>query len=332
MSKIPKTDNFIVDLREKTKRVSGDANFATDLPKAGKGRGNAFKYGNGFLLIIFIGVVLFFSLAMASEEIRKNTIGAKQVYAEGIDNTALLAADLDSFNMDFTIIGIVEDEESYTVTYSYVDLDAVSGVWQYVEREGGRRISKPFRRDLGLYLAGELSEEASARLRELRAELQKARETGETKIVEVTEYSGLLGKVLDISTNVFPGYEPVKKVAIETPLINERARTRAQQGATDSLADVYQDWVETHPQEVANLNNGTSTDDIINQDAVSAGESAPAETAADGNESETAAAEDTGSGEVAGEAVSDDVEPANGSPGPATDTAPCPTGNTGADE
>src|SRR3989344_5348309 len=299
MSKIPKTDNFIVDLREKTKRVSGDDNFATDLPKADKGLGNAFKYGNGFLLIIFIGVVLFFSLAMASEEIRRNTIGAKQVYAEGIDNTALLAADLDSFNMDFTIIGIVEDEDSYTITYSYVDLDAVSGVWQYVEREGGRRINKPFRRDLGLYLAGELSEEASARLRELRTELQKARETGETKIVEVTEYSGLLGKVLDISTNVFSGYEPVKKVVIETQLINERARTRAQQGAIDNLADVNQEWVETHPQEVVNLNNGTSTDE---------------------SESETAAAEDTGSSEVAGETVSDEDEPADSSPEP--DAAP----------
>ena len=86
---------------------------------------------------------------------------------------------------------------------------------------------------------------------------------------------------------------------IETQLINERARTRAQQGAIDNLADVYQEWVETHPQEVVNLNNGTSTDE---------------------SESETAAAEDTGSSEVAGETVSDEDEPADSSPEP--DAAP----------
>ncbi|MDP3900722.1 MAG: hypothetical protein Q8Q23_06665 [bacterium] len=300
MPKIPEHDNFIVDLRQqkpamRSKRNQSEAeqflggvNIQNESSGRQPGWLNFVKYNNGFLLIIVIGVALFSSLAMASEEVRDNTIGAKQVYAEGVDNALLLAADLGNFNMDFTITGIIEDSESFTITYSYVDLGLINDVWQYLEKQSGRRINKPFRKDLGLYLAQELSEEASARLKELKAEQKKAQEAGETKVIQITEYSGLIGKVLNASTKIFPEYQPVKKIEIASPLINERARDRAQLGRADNLTNVYQDWVNDHPEEIANLDQ-----DLINGNA-------------DANSSTTAEVIDSGAAADRGAEVSEE--------------------------
>jgi len=229
------------------------------------------KYNNAFLIVLAAGVIAFSGLALASEEVRDNTIGGKQVYAEGVDNTLLLEQNFDEFKMDYKITGITEDEESYVVTYSYVDFNLSSSdigsrtprgesdsqtgsVWQFIEKQGARKINKPFRQDLGVYLAEQLSQEAKARLKELKKLQKEEQEKGETKIVQVTKYSGLIGKVLDLSGEVFPGYEPIKKIELATPEAEESVLRRASSGG-DNLNNVYSEWVEEHPEEVANLNN-----------------------------------------------------------------------------
>jgi len=227
------------------------------------------KYNNAFLIVLVVGVIAFSSLAFASEDIRDNTIGGKQVYAEGVDNTLLLNTDLDNFSMDFTINGITENEESFLVSYSYLDLEIQDGtpldnnqtgqVWQIVEKNGGRKITKPFRRDLGLYLADQLSQEAKARIKELKKLKKEEAEKGQTKIVQVTKYSGLIGKVLDLSGVVFTGYEPVKKIELDTPIVDEVAQARTRSGSSDNLTNVYNNWVESHTEEVGNLNGETLT-------------------------------------------------------------------------
>ncbi|MFA5318121.1 MAG: hypothetical protein WC323_01450 [Patescibacteria group bacterium] len=286
MPKFKETDNFIVDLRQQaqTKKTepekevilrekkktfseqvfehareeeSQPSRFFKNENEPSFSWLDFVRYNNAFLIIVVVGVIAFGGLSMASEEVRDATIGGKQVYAEGVDNTLLLETDFDNFSMDFKITGIMEDEENYTVTYSYVDMDVKEGAWQIAEKEGGRKISKPFRRDLGLYLAEQLSQEAKARIKELK-KLQKAeQEKGQTKIVQVTKYSGLIGKVLDLSGAVFTGYEPVKKIELATPEVDEAVQARTQSGSADNLANVYSDWVEEHPEEVAELNTDT---------------------------------------------------------------------------
>jgi len=261
MLKIPEHDNFIVDLRDHTQPQDSKKILNTKYQIPATGLWHFVQYNNLFLVILVVCILAFGSLTFASEDVRDATIGGKQVLAEGVDNTLLLGQDFDNFSMDFTISGIIEDEESYLINYSYVDLDLVDGIWQIVEKEGGRNISKPFRQDLGIYLAGQLSQEAKARIKELK-KLQKAeRERGETKIVQVTRYSGLIGKVLDLSGAVFPGYEPVKKIELPTPTVNTAfaRRTRAS-GAADNLTHIYNDWVVKNPGAVAELNNDSDSE------------------------------------------------------------------------
>ena len=241
------------------------------------------QYNNAFLVLLVIGIIAFGGLTFASEEVRDATIGGQKVYAEGVDNTILLQQDFDQFNMDFKITGIVEDEEQYVVAYSYIDFDLVSStnadngavtnsresnatnnhefanVWQFVEKQASRKIDKPFRQDLGLYLAEQLRQEATARLKELKNLQAEERAKGETKIVQVTEYSGLIGKVLDLSAAVFPGYEPVKKVELPTPAADEQIALRAQSGSSDNLTNVYNNWVAENSAAVAELNAGEIT-------------------------------------------------------------------------
>ncbi|OGF27730.1 hypothetical protein A2477_03575 [Candidatus Falkowbacteria bacterium RIFOXYC2_FULL_47_12] len=305
MPTFKETDDFIVDLRgrgEQRNKQTNDEGFRNPVgfrkPDSQGSWLHFIQYNNAFLIILVACVLAFGSLSFASEEVRDATIGGKTVYAEGTDNTLLLEQDFDKFNMDFKITGIVEDEESYAVQYSYVDFDLTSplpvpplirggseggvvstgseGVaWQFVEKQGARKIDKPFRQDLGLYLAGQLRQEASARIKELKRLQREEREKGLTKIVQVTEYSGLIGKILDLSTAVFPGYEPVKKVELETPLADEQIVRRAQTGGADNLANIYNNYVEDHPAEIVKLNSGDNNATTTASGAETVGSSTP---------------------------------------------------------
>lgn len=263
MPKFQETDDFIVDLREKKTGPAEPAEGRDVVEPQRRGFLHFVQYNNAFLVVLVAGTLAVSGLAFASEEVRSETIGAKQVEAQGVDNAILLETDLENFKMDFKITGVLEDDEQYLVSYSFVDLDIKDGAWQFIERGATRKIKKPFRQDLGLYLARQLAQEESARIKALKQEQSAARETGETRLVQVTSYSGLIGKVLDVTNRVFPGYEPVKKIEIETPPVNERLRERAQTGAADSMTAVYDQWVNANPELVDDLNSedeGTPTD------------------------------------------------------------------------
>jgi len=311
MPKIPEHDNFVVDLKNKPKaELPNKLNQSSFM--------NFVQYNNAFLLVLVLGVVMFSGLAMASEEVRDATVGSKQVSAEGVDNTLLLELDLDNFNMDFTITGIIEDEEKYLVSYSYVDFALTpqpplpggegenEGIWQYVEKTATRRISKPFRKDLGLYLAGQLRQEATSRIKAL-AKLQKQEQTkGQTQVVQVTEYSGLIGKVLDLSSTVFAGYEPVKKVKLKTPSVDRDIMRRVSSGGED-LVEVYNEWVEGHTDEVVDLNSSAGDEVLVDQEEIVTNENPPSSADyGEASESQISTDIDNAEGEVAGETIASD--------------------------
>lgn len=222
------------------------------------------KYNNATVVILAVILVLGGGAFAAGPE----GIGEKQTSIQGLDNSALLAADLNNFSMDFKINKIEADDKYYYVNYSFMDLGVKDQSWQYLISEKTRKISKKIKIDLGAYLAKDLEKHYEARIRELKAEKSRAEINGATQRLEVTEYSGLLGRTLDLASKVFPGYEPVKKVELASPDFSslpppnpplEGGLNSILPGvapAADNLTRIYNDYVAEHPEIFEAIDNG----------------------------------------------------------------------------
>ncbi len=225
---------------------------------------NFVKYNNATVLIlafIFIAGSGVFAQTEAGQEI----IGQKETRIEGIDNTLLLAADLDNMNMDFNIEKIEADDKYYFIIYTYLDLIKLDSAWQYLINEKSRKVPKSLKQDLGVYLAKELAEEHYARVKDLKAEQQSAQEQGEETRIQVEEYGGIIGKALDLTAKVFSEYEPVKTIEIPSPslaqLTNLASKPAVSAGnAGDSLVDIARQVaaeIEAKDSDVDGVNNDT---------------------------------------------------------------------------
>lgn len=207
------------------------------------------KYNNATIIILAIVLILGGGALAAGPE----NIGQKQTSIEGIDNTALLSADLNAFNMDFKIENIEQDEKYYYVTYSFLDLVLADNVWQYQLSQKTQKVSKKIKEDIGVYMAKFMAKHHEARVRELTQEKSRAESAGGQKRVEVTEYSGLIGRTLDLAAAVFPGYEPVKKIELPTPEFNlptpiSEGGQNAVSSNSDNLTQIYNDYIAAHPE------------------------------------------------------------------------------------
>lgn len=168
------------------------------------------KYHNAFTFS-FVLVFVFGAAAFASETVRNATLGQEIVTKQGIDNTALLAVDLNSFNFGMRITNVLEDEENYRVEYQYNTLAIQNQIWQQVTQTGTLTVSKAglVGQDLGLFVAGELSEIVDSELAYLREVQGVEKQKGQTFIQQTVRYTALLGLVLDPETRTLPGYVPV---------------------------------------------------------------------------------------------------------------------------
>ena len=167
------------------------------------------------VVIAFVAV----ASAVADEDTRNKVIGEEVVEKNGVDNTALLAADLDSFDLAMKIVGALEDEDNYYIDYQYKTLAIKDNVWQEVLYQKQMTVSMKSLegRDLGLYVMEELGEIIDYQLAYLKEVQENEADKGETRITEVKEYTGLIGLVFDTETKELPGYEPIiKPVVSET--------------------------------------------------------------------------------------------------------------------
>ncbi len=213
---------------------------------------NFIKYNN-IAALVLVALLILGTSALAAEPVRQ-ALGQKITQTKGIDNTLLLSADLDKMNMDFRIEKIEQDDKFYYVTYTYLDLVKTKRAWEYQVREKVMKVSRKIKKDLGNYLAQELSEVKYQRLKYLKQAQAKAREQGKQKRVEVVAYSGLLGKVLNTAQKVFPGYKAVKVKPLPSPpdLSQLRALPARHQIANktiatsspDNLTQVYLDYIK----------------------------------------------------------------------------------------
>jgi hypothetical protein len=205
---------------------------------------NFLKYNNATVLIIAI-----FFLAsggvFAQTETGQQFIGQQQTSTKGVDNTLLLAADLDKFDMDFRIEKVDQDEKYYYVTYTCLDLVVDNNAWEYQLNEKVRKVSLKLKEDLGKYLAKQFRDDYEARIKELKEAQAKAEETGTEVRQEVTEYSGLIGKTLAVAEKVFPGYDAVKTTEIASPEITLALPTASSTGefTSENLTSVYDDYI-----------------------------------------------------------------------------------------
>lgn len=205
------------------------------------------KYNN-FMVLILVLIFVIGSGAFAATEAGQAVIGQKETNMEGLDNTLLIEAELETLDMDFKIERVEEDNSYYYVTYTYLDLARNENAWEYQLQERTRKISKKLKKDLGAYLAEELGEQYEARIKELKAEQEKAKAgEGATTQVEVTAYSGLIGQTLDVAGRIFPTYEPVKVRTIPSPTIPPTVLASRQEatnmGVADDLTDVYNNYI-----------------------------------------------------------------------------------------
>ena len=205
------------------------------------------KYNNATVVILAVILLLGGGALAAGRE----NIGQKQTSIEGVDNAALLAVDLTAFNMDFKIENVQQDEKYYYVTYGFLDLTQADNLWQYQLSQKTQKVSKKIKQDVGEYMAKFMAKHYEARVRELKQEKSLAESAGEQKRVEVTEYSGLIGKTLNLAAKVFPGYEPVKKRELPAPILArpETPPTPLLEGgqSADNLTRIYNDYIAEHP-------------------------------------------------------------------------------------
>ncbi len=184
---------------------------------------NFVKYHNAFVFGLML-VFVFTGAIFASEDVRNKVIGEEIVTQAGIDNSAILAVDLENFDLAMTINGIFEDENNYYVDYSFKTIGVIDDIWQEMTRDSRMTIAKAAvgDRDLGLYIAEELAEITDYELAYLKQVQTSEKKKGQTQIVQTTEYTGLVGLVLDIKNKVLPGYEPVEQLAqVEEQMFGE---------------------------------------------------------------------------------------------------------------
>ena len=206
------------------------------------------KYNNATVIILAIILILGGGALAAGPE----AIGQKQTSVQGIDNTLLLAADLDNFNMDFKIEKIEQDEQYYYVIYSYLDLVVLDNAWQYQLNSKMQKISRKLKQDLGQYLANFLVKHQEARTRQLKQEKHLAELSGAQTRTEVTEYSGLIGKTLNLASKAFPDYEPVKTRQLPAPEnfnlpTSATSLSEGGQAQADNLTQAYNNYLAAHP-------------------------------------------------------------------------------------
>jgi len=209
------------------------------------------KYNNAMTLILVL-VFVVGSGVFAQTETGQEVIGQKKTGVLGIDNTLLIEADLDAFDMNFRIEKIEEDEKYYYVTYTFLDLVEDRQAWQYFLEERVRKISKKSRVDLSEYLAEEFVEMYESRIGYLQEERSRAEILGEEKRMETSEYSGLIGKTLDVVASVFSNYRPVKVKELPSPTVSPAmlpvgkiaSSSDESLAVADSMTNVYESYMD----------------------------------------------------------------------------------------
>ena len=182
---------------------------------------NFIKYHNAFVIIITLVFAASFSALATSEDLRDKALGKKIITKSGIDNSMLLAADLENFDLEMKILDVGEDEDNYYLVYQFQTLGIQENVWQIILRQKELEISKKALagQDLGLYAAEELGEVIDYELAYLKEIQENENKKGDDRIVQETKYEGLLGLMISTKTKELP---PEYELVVKPPVVEEQ--------------------------------------------------------------------------------------------------------------
>lgn len=204
------------------------------------------KYNNAMFVVIL--VVFLLGTGVFASETGREVLGQKSTKVEGIDNTLLLSADLENFDMDFKIENIEEDDEFYYVVYTFLNLEKANDAWQYQLQEKVRKISKKSGVNVSDYIIDQFKKEYQDRIKYLTNEKEKAGLVGEEKKREVVEYSGIIGVTLSLAEGIIPNYEAKKVSILPTPqdykYVRELRGEEIILGIDDSISQVYDNYIK----------------------------------------------------------------------------------------
>jgi hypothetical protein len=128
-----------------------------------------------------------------------------------VDNSYIVNKDFASYSPQARIISVTEDSDNYYIAYQFYTIDLEDGAWRDVVKDKTMSVSKDFLgeyRDLGLYVTEQLKQNVDAELARLLA-TQDIEKKNVTQKIVATTYGGLIGKMLDTTTETLPGYVPV---------------------------------------------------------------------------------------------------------------------------
>jgi len=168
------------------------------------------KYHNAVPIILGI-ILLGTAGAFAQEDVRNTVLGQKVESVQGIDNSQILSADLDNFDLGLKIENVTQDEKNYYVNYAYKTLAIKDNAWQEVLQQKTLTVDvKSIEgKDLGIYVQDELAEVADWELNFLKRVQTDEKKNGLTRLTASVDYTGLIGLVLDAKDKILPGYKPV---------------------------------------------------------------------------------------------------------------------------
>ena len=215
---------------------------------------NFIKYHNAFsisFMIVFVGLSVVFA---ANPDLRDGIVSSQET-VKSIDNSYILAANLDNYDFGLKITGITEDADNYYIIYTYKTIYIKDYVWQDIQKEKTLTVSKLDLddKDLGLHVAEELSEVINYDLTYLKEVQILEKEKGLTQKVVATEYSGLIGKFLNSEEKVFPGYTPViqEKIANRQEVVGEYNPAPAKESTNEEIINQIEEILklqENHGQ------------------------------------------------------------------------------------
>jgi len=232
-------------------------------------------------LVLFGGGAIF----AASPDARSAVVGKEIVTMQGVDNSRIINADLENFDFQMKIDNVTEDAVNYYVDYSFRTIGIEGNEWQTITRNLQMTVAKDALagQDLGLYVQVQLANIAQNELAYLELAQTAEKEKGLTQIVRTTEYTGLIGLVLDVKNAVLPGYDPVVKpepaelaqnteqpqpeelqgpeIITEPEPVQNATTTEetAASGPQSGAGTTEQQTPETQPQTQENTNTGATT-------------------------------------------------------------------------
>jgi hypothetical protein len=224
---------------------------------------NFIKYNNTFTIILGV-IFLGGSVTFAASPTARESVYSSQATVVSVDNRLIVSTDLDNFNFNLRISSVTEDNKNYYAAYSYETMVIENGFWQIKEIDKTLTVSKEDLggKDLGLYVAKELGDNIKYELSYLKRTQQLEKEKGETPKIIATEYSGLVGKMLNPKEEIIEGYNPVipkpvsqtaaAVVSQPTAIIVSKPVFEVQQNATIPSTVSYSTEVSTTTGEVVN--------------------------------------------------------------------------------